>query len=57
MCKEIKVFFIGFDNVGKLIIFYCIIIGVVVVFVFIVGSNYEVYDYKGVWFGLIDIGG
>ncbi|KIR62479.1 hypothetical protein I312_103218 [Cryptococcus bacillisporus CA1280] len=55
--KETKVLLIGLDNAGKSTILYRITTGAVVASAPTVGSNHEIYDYKGVRFGLIDIGG
>ncbi|ORY26722.1 putative ADP-ribosylation factor [Naematelia encephala] len=55
--KETKVLILGLDNAGKSTILYRITMGSVVASAPTVGSNHEIYDYKGVRFGLIDIGG
>ncbi|KAI9633955.1 putative ADP-ribosylation factor [Dioszegia hungarica] len=55
--KETKVLILGLDNAGKSTILYRITMGSVVASAPTVGSNHETYDYKGVRFGLIDIGG
>lgn len=70
--KETKVLILGLDNAGKVssdaclthpahtpqsTILYRITMGSVVASAPTVGSNHEIYDYKGVRFGLIDIGG
>ncbi|KAK6909507.1 hypothetical protein I203_103527 [Kwoniella mangroviensis CBS 8507] len=55
--RETKVLILGLDNAGKSTILYRITMGSVVASAPTVGSNHEIYDYKGVRFGLIDIGG
>ncbi|KAL7418372.1 hypothetical protein Q5752_006830 [Cryptotrichosporon argae] len=55
--KETKVLILGLDNAGKSTILYRITMGSVVASAPTVGSNHEIYDYKGVRFGLVDIGG
>ena len=55
--RETKVLILGLDNAGKSTILYRITMGAVVASAPTVGSNHEIYDYKGVRFGLIDIGG
>ncbi|RSH87716.1 uncharacterized protein EHS24_000232 [Apiotrichum porosum] len=55
--RETKVLILGLDNAGKSTILYRITMGAVVASAPTVGSNHEIYDYKGVRFGLIDLGG
>ncbi|CAK9786037.1 unnamed protein product [Cutaneotrichosporon oleaginosum] len=55
--RETKVLILGLDNAGKSTILYRITMGAVVASAPTVGSNHEIYEYKGVRFGLIDLGG
>ncbi|KAH8084051.1 ADP-ribosylation factor family-domain-containing protein [Filobasidium floriforme] len=55
--KEVKLLILGLDAAGKTTILYKITTGEVVAAAATVGSNHEVYTYKNMKLGLIDIAG
>lgn len=55
--KEVKLLILGLDAAGKTTILYKITTGEVVPAAPTVGSNHEVYTYKNMKLGLIDIAG
>lgn len=55
--EDVRIFMVGFDNVGKIMILYRLKFEEVVLIVLILGFNVEIVNYKNISFIVWDIGG